>query len=373
MMVREKAEDYDSRNIKLSILVPTYMEAENIWKLVERIEEALKGMGFEIIIIDDNSPDGTADIAEELGRRFGNIQVIRRPGKLGLGSAVIDGLKVARAQLIAVMDADLQHPPEVLPRMFEELKRGCDIIVAARYIRGGRAEGLSFWRKLVSRGATLLAHISLPRTSRVADPLSGYFAFNRNVIYGIKLNTIGCKVLLEILAKGKWEKICEIPYSFQRRTGGKSKLGMGEIFRYSKHLYSLVKETGEYKRLLKFVSVGLLGILVNESILWLLTERFYLHYVFSAAIGSEVSILSNFTLNEALTFRDLVTNSSLRSVAKRAFEYNWTRVFGIFLGLITLYFLTTFLGVHYLLANLVGIAVSLAWGYSTSISIVWKN
>ena len=371
-MAEEKAGESVEHSMQLSIIIPTYMEAETLPKLIERIEDALKSVDFEIIIVDDNSPDGTADIAEKLGKKFANIRVIRRSGKLGLGSAVMDGLKSARSQLIAVMDADLQHPPEALANMLEGLRKGCDVVIASRYVKGGGVEGLSIWRRFVSRVATMLAHVSLPKTSRVSDPLSGYFAFHKKVINGIRLNPIGYKILLEMLVKGKYRRIYEIPFNFQRRAGGRSKLGSREILLYLKHLYSLVKETGEYRRLIKFLSVGLVGILVNEGILWFLTERFYLHYVFSAAIGSEISTLSNFALNDALTFRDLVTDSSLRSLAKRAFEYNLTRVFGIFLGLITLYFLTTFLAMHYLLANLVGIAVSLAWGYSTSISIVWR-
>lgn len=372
-MVEEATKESALPSIQLSIIIPTYMEAENLPKLIERTEEALKEIDFEIIIVDDNSPDGTADVAERLGMEFGNIRVIRRLGKLGLSSAVMDGLKLARAQLIAVMDADLQHPPEALTRMLEELRKGCDFVIASRYIKGGGVKGLSLWRRFISRGAIILAHVSLPKTRHVSDPLSGYFAFNKKVIYGIKLNPVGYKILLEMLVKGRCGRVCEIPYSFQRRAGGKSKLGLREILLYLKHLYSLARETREYGRLMSFVLVGITGIMVNESILWFLTEHLYLHYMFSAMISAEASILSNFTLNEIFTFRDLVTDSSLKSVIKRVFEYNWTRVLGVFLGLITLYFLTTFLAMHYLLANLVGIAVSLAWGYSTSISIVWKD
>lgn len=372
-MVEEEAEESVEHSMQLSIIIPTYMEAETVPKLIERIEDALKGVDFEIIIIDDNSPDGTAGIAEGLNIKFGNIRVVRRPGKLGLGSAVTDGLRLARARLIAVMDADLQHPPEALTHMLEGLRRGCDIVIASRYVKGGGAEGLSAWRRLVSKGATILAHISLPKTSRVSDPLSGYFALHKKVINGIKLNPIGYKILLEILAKGRYGRVCEIPYSFQRRAGGRSKLGLREILLYLKHLYSLVKEASEYRRLISFMLVGLVGILVNEAILWFLTENFHLHYVFSASISAEASVLSNFALNEFFTFRDLVADSSLRSVFRRAFEYNWTRIVGICIELFTLHVLTVYSGLHYLLANLVGIALSLVWGYSTSISIVWKS
>lgn len=349
------------------------MEAETLPKLVERIEAALEGIDFEIVVIDDNSPDGTALVAEKLKEKFGNIKVIRRPEKLGLGSAIVDGLKVAGAKLVAIMDADLQHPPEVLAYMFKKLKDGYDIVVASRYVEGGGAEGLGLWRRLVSRVATILGKISLPRVGSVADPLSGYFAFNRSVIDEVKLNPVGYKILLEILAKGRYESVCEVPYSFQRRAEGKSKLGPYEMLRYLKHLFELMIDTGEYRRMIKFVLVGLVGILVNEGVLWFLTECMSFYYVLSAAVGCELSILSNFAMNEMFTFRDLATNLSTKSVFRRAFEYNWTRILGIFLDLITLYVLTTFLGLHYLLANLVGIAVGLAWGYATSVAIVWRR
>ncbi len=372
-MVEDATREQKVHGVQMSIIIPTYMEAETLSKLVERVEKTLVETDFEIIIVDDNSPDGTADIAEGLGMKFGNIRVIRRPGKLGLGSAVMDGLKLARSQLIAVMDADLQHPPEVLKHMLEELGKGCDVVIASRYVKGGGAQGLSVWRRFISKGATVLAHVSLPKTSRVSDPLSGYFALNKKVIHGIKLNPIGYKILLEILVKGKYGRVCEIPYNLQHRAGGRSKLGLREILLYLKHLYSLTKEASEHRRLINFVLVGLAGILVNETILWFLTEHLYLHYVFSASISAEVSVLSNFALNEVFTFRDLVADSSLRSVFRRVFEYNWTRIVGICIELFTLHVLTIFAGLHYLLANLVGIALSLAWGYSTSISIVWKS
>jgi len=146
MLAEETTRESILHDIQLSIIIPTYMEAETLPKLIGRTEEALKEIDFEIIIIDDNSPDGTANIAEKLGMKFGNIRVIRRPGKLGLGSAVMDGLKSARAQLIAVMDADLQHPPEALANMLEGLRKGCDVVVASRYVEG------SGWVYRIHRG-----------------------------------------------------------------------------------------------------------------------------------------------------------------------------------------------------------------------------
>ncbi|MGB9759856.1 MAG: polyprenol monophosphomannose synthase [Thermoproteota archaeon] len=236
-------EGFTPYDVQLSILLPTYMEAETLPKLIEELEKILKHINFEIIVIDDNSPDGTAEVAEKLRKKFKNVNVIRRYGKFGLGSAVVEGLRVARAKLIVVMDADLQHPPEVLPIMLKKLKEGYEVVIASRYVEGGKIDGLSLWRRLISKGATVLAHLLFPKIRCIADPLSGYFAFDKDTIHGVELNPISYKILLEILIKGRYTKFCEVPYSFRRRTEGRSKFGLHEMLHYLRHLYALVKET----------------------------------------------------------------------------------------------------------------------------------
>jgi len=216
----------------LSIITPTYKEAENIPEFTERLWRVLNHLPYELIIVDDNSPDGTADIAEELNSKYGNIKVLRRPSKLGLASAVKDGFNKAEADVLAVMDADLQHPPELLPKMYEKIEEGHDIVIASRYIEGGGVEGWSPWRKLVSKGATRLAHLILPRTRKIKDPVSGYFIVNREVIDGIELSVKGFKILLEILDKGNYGSVAEVPYVFKPRKAGKSKLNLKEILSY---------------------------------------------------------------------------------------------------------------------------------------------
>ena len=159
----------------LSIIVPTYNEAENIPELLDRIEGTLRGESFEVIIVDDDSSDGTADLAEEFGEKYKNVKVLRRRGKLGLGSAVVDGMEVAGGDIVAVMDADLQHPPELLPKMLEKADEGYDVVVASRYVKGGGVERWGFLRRLISLGAVSLAHLLFPRTRVVRDTVSGFF------------------------------------------------------------------------------------------------------------------------------------------------------------------------------------------------------
>jgi dolichol-phosphate mannosyltransferase len=221
------------------LIIPTYEEAQNICELVERAESSLKGLKFEVIVVDDASPDGTADIAERLGKTYGNVKVVRRPAKLGLASAVLDGMRVAGYSMVAVMDADLQHPPELLLKMLEKANEGYDVVVASRYVEGGGIERWSALRRMISRGAVLLAHILLPKTRAVKDVVSGFFLFRRSVVDRIELNPLGYKILLEIMAKGRYHKVTETPYIFRARKKGRSKLDLREIFNYAIFLLKL--------------------------------------------------------------------------------------------------------------------------------------
>lgn len=216
----------------LSIIVPTYNEAENIRELLERIEGALMDLKFEVIFVDDGSPDGTADLAETFGNLYGNVKVLRRPCKMGLASAVLDGVKLAKAEVIAVMDGDLQHPPELLPKMYEKINEGYCLVVASRYVAGGETEDWSTLRKIVSLGVTGLARFILPKARGVKDPLSGYFMLKKGIIKSTQLNSRGYKILLEVLVKGEVDEVAEVPYIFRPRKRGKSKLSLKEIIHY---------------------------------------------------------------------------------------------------------------------------------------------
>lgn len=223
----------------LSVLIPTYNENRNLLELTKQIENNLLPLNFEIVFIDDHSPDGTADVAKNLAEVYDNIKTLIRPSKLGLGSAILDGLKVANGRFIAVMDADLQHSPDVLPVMYAEISRGYDIVVASRYVDGGGCESLTVSRKLISKGATYLAHILFSDTRKVRDVMSGYFMFKKNIVEGAKLNSTGYKMLLEFLVKCDYNRVSEVPYIFKNRFEGKSKLGPKEIFNYVVHLCKL--------------------------------------------------------------------------------------------------------------------------------------
>lgn len=229
--------------VNLSVVIPVFNESENLPELVDRVETSLSHASFELVIIDDNSPDGTAIVAEELNMEYGNIKILKRPGKLGLSSAVIDGFteSAPETRIIAVMDGDMQHPPELLAEMYAKIIDGADLVIASRYTNGGGTNGWRLYRKIISRGATALTHLLLPETRNVRDILSGFFMIKRDVISEAELDPIGYKILLEILVKGHYSTVCEIPYVFEKRKNGKSNLNLKEILKFAIHICRLFR------------------------------------------------------------------------------------------------------------------------------------
>jgi dolichol-phosphate mannosyltransferase len=354
----------------ISIIIPTYNEKDNIIPLVERINQALSNYDYEILFVDDGSRDGTAELAVALSPKY-PVKVMVRRNKRGLASAVVDGLKQATGQIVGVMDADLQHPPEVIPDLLQAIKDGADIAVASRYIKGGGCQGWGLTRRIISKGAIVLAHLFLPSTRRVRDPMSGFFMFNRQVVAHADLRPTGFKILLEILMEGEFRDIAEVPYTFSIRSGGESKLNARQQVDYLKHIYSLMKRKGELTRFLKFCAVGLSGVLVNMSLLWLLTEVAGLFYLLSAAISIETSIISNFVLNDYFTFRDR-RSPQVKSFLNRLLKFNLVSLAGLGFNMGVLWLLTEVFGIYYLLSNLCGIAVATLWNYLVNTWWTWK-
>jgi dolichol-phosphate mannosyltransferase len=219
--------------MKISIVLPTYNESDNIGLVTRMITEVLHGKDYEIMVVDDNSPDGTAEIARRLGQYY-PIKVIKRSGKLGLGTAIIEGFCKSSGDIMGVIDADMQHPPELIPELISALQDGYDIAIASRYISGGGVEGWSFFRRLTSKVATMLARPLV----EIKDPMSGFFLIRRSVFEHLTLGCTGYKILLEILANGDYSAK-EIPYVFQPRKYNKSKLDAREYYRYLKLLLNL--------------------------------------------------------------------------------------------------------------------------------------
>ena len=220
----------------VSIVSPTFNERDNVLPLVERISKTMFDRRYEIIFVDDSSQDGTTEIAEELSQKY-PVKVLIRDKKLGLASAILTGFEYARGDIIGVIDADLQHPPEAIKQCVEAIERDyCDIAVGSRYTMGGEIEGWSRSRLLTSKIAILLAK---PLVGKVKDPMSGFFFLKRSVIERVALNPTGYKLGLEILVKGNYKEVKEIPYAFQKRKNGVSKLNNKEILLYLRLLKDL--------------------------------------------------------------------------------------------------------------------------------------
>ena len=230
-----------------SLVVPTFNERPNIRPLLERIEAVLKQdpIDFEIILVDDNSPDESWKLAQEIAKEDSHLRVIRREGARGLATAVVAGWKAAKGEILGVIDADLQHPPEILPNLLKPILRGfADISVASRHASGGGVGEWNLLRRFVSRGAAAIAFLMLPRTLRlVQDPMSGFFLIKRSVIDSARLKPKGYKILLEVLAKGNYRRIVEVPYVFEERKDGKSKLGPKQYLEFLMHVGMLAAKS----------------------------------------------------------------------------------------------------------------------------------
>ena len=226
----------------ISIVIPTYNEADVIEQTLTRAAAALAKTGecFELIVVDDSSPDGTADISEALASKL-PVRVLRRPGRHGLATAVTAGWQAAQGDVLGVMDGDLQHPPEVLAGLVQALKRdSIDLVIASRYVNGGGTTDWSWLRVIISWGATRLARLALPGVlAGIADPMSGMFLVRADALRGVLLDPVGYKILLEVLAKARYTTVVEIPYVFTRRPVGSSKLGIRQYWEYLRHVARL--------------------------------------------------------------------------------------------------------------------------------------
>jgi dolichol-phosphate mannosyltransferase len=322
-------------SIFLSIVIPTYNESENIIRLVMEIAERIpKDIKSEILIVDDNSPDGTGSLIDEylqennldsirMKSQMLTVKVIHRRIRDGLMCALLDGIKASNGKNILVMDADFSHPPQLIPQIVSELKHECNcVVIGSRYAKGGATVGVPLKRLLISFGATGIARYGL-NVREVRDPMSGFFALPRHVIKDIEFNTQGFKILLEILVKKQSHvMVKEIPYTFTVRKYGHSKLDRRVLVNYTKAVWSLYKygrrsqkrlEGPEHRRSVLFLSkaarfftVGASGLAINFLVSYLLSNGMLgnLWYVQATAIGIGVSITTNFLLNKIWTFED---------------------------------------------------------------------
>lgn len=302
----------------ISIIVPTYNERENIDEIIGRCLRVLDDFDVELIVVDDDSPDLTWEYAEELYGADPRVRVIRRLHDRGLATAVADGFQEATKEYCAVIDADLQHPPEKLPDLLAALDQGADIAIGSRHVQGGGIENWSRARKLVSSGATQVAKACVPEARGISDPMSGFFAARRDVVTGIELDPTGYKILLELLTKCEHDTVVEVPYVFTERERGESKLSAEQYQNFVEHTMMLGSHSygltdyisaERFVRVTEFAFVGAVGVVVNMLVFVLVFGAGF-HHALAGVAAFLVAVNANFLGNWALTFdrpnRDVV-------------------------------------------------------------------
>lgn len=349
---------------RVSVIVPTFNEAKNVYSLIPLVSEVFTKhkIDGEIIVVDDDSPDKTWKVAEELGARF-PVKAIRRKGERGLSSAVIKGFSCAKGDIVGVMDADFSHSPEYIVKLVEAIETGgADIALGSRYMEAGRTKEWPWYRKLASRTATFLAS---PFT-QVKDPMSGFIFLRRQVIEGVRLNPIGFKIALEIIARGRYQKLKEVPIVFQNRLYGESKLTRGVIVEYLKQIWQLFWEVetpiGQF---IKFCLVGSMGLLVNLAVFSALIYALHVHHLAAAVVSFGVAFTCNFCFNRTWTFKVCGANSR-DSIRTQYGRFLTVCLLGLGVNLLVLHFLLSVLGWNEVIAQLFAILTATALNFMAS-------
>lgn len=383
----------NGKHVTLSVIIPTYNESENILHLIKSIRSSMcrmHNLSTEVIVVDDNSPDGTADIVEDYANSIitynkednnFSIKVVRRDSKKGLISAILDGLKSAEGKNIVVMDADLSHPSNLIPIMLDELINDrCDLVIASRYVNGGSTVNWSIKRRIMSRVANLMARKMLGLS--VMDAVSGFFACKRHILDGIEFNTKGYKILLEILVKAKGIRVKEIPYVFINRSKGESKLDSRVMIDYLNSLWMLYRygrkrNKDERRRSILFLSraarfytVGAVGLAVNY-LASSMANIILAYPTLATLIGIITSITSNFILNKAWTFED--TDFTLINTLKQYASYTLLSSIGGAMQFAFVYLFNQIYNINYGVALLTAIALASVWNFLSNKRWTFKD
>lgn len=358
---------------ELSIIVPCYKERPNVRPMVDRVEAALPGIAWEIIFVDDNSPDGTAEAARAIARGDPRVRCIRRIGRRGLSSAVIEGALSSSADFVAVMDGDLQHDQTVLPTMLAQLRAdAADIAIGSRHALGGSADGLSSaMRHRISNAGIGIAQYVLPM--RVSDPMSGFFMMPRAQFERIapRLSGQGFKILLDIILSAPERlRVSEIPCRFNRREAGESKLDALVMIQFAALLLDKLLHGYVPMRFVAFGLVGALGMVVNLAALWL-GRKAGLQFFPAEILATILAMLFNFQLNNRLTYR----THRLRGARLARGLVLFMLVCG--LGAVANVGVATALFSHSahngLAAATIGAAIGVVWNYAVSSTLVWRT
>ncbi|MBF0286761.1 MAG: glycosyltransferase family 2 protein [SAR324 cluster bacterium] len=354
---------------QLSIIIPTYNECPNLPLIVEQLQQILKGHLYEIIIVDDNSEDGTWQLAKEMSLQHQNIQLIRRIHRKGLTSAVIEGFLLGKGESVAVVDADMQHDLRLLPVMLEHMGE-YDIVIGSRYLEQKSIPGWNRLRLWGSRLATQLACHFLKR--EVTDPLSGFFMLKRSIVHEVApdLYSEGFKILLDLLLKCPRAKIKELHYEFGKRLHGTSKMDTKVVLDF---IDLLISQTFFARFSLQFIHYGIIGasgVAVHFAALYLLYVKWGWHYGVSLVFAIEIALLSNYIWNNQWTF---ARQRFLKSEWwKGLVRYNAACSLGSLYNLAIAWYLVL-QGHSWWLASMLGIWVGISWNYLANKTFTWKQ
>lgn len=359
---------------ELAVVIPTYREADNVAEIHRRVGQTLAGIDWELIFVDDDSPDGTSERVREISRADRRVRVLQRVGRRGLSSACIEGMLSTSAPYLAVMDGDLQHDETLLPGMLETLKsEKLDIVVGSRYVSGG---GVGEWdnrRQAMSRLATRLGQYLI--RADVKDPMSGFFMVRAGVIHANvrRLSGVGFKILLDIFSSAEQPlRFKELPFTFRQRQAGASKLDNAVLWEYLLMLLQKILGPTIPVRFIAFSIIGGLGVFVHMAVLWpmlkILGEQGFLIGQSTAAL---VAMTSNFVLNNLITYRDM----RLRG---RALIWGWVSfVLACSVGALANVGIANYLfqGGHsgWFLSALAGILVGAVWNYAVTAVYTWRR
>jgi dolichol-phosphate mannosyltransferase len=367
-----------SGRVRLSVILPTYNEAQNLPILVPRLAELLRDVRHEIIVVDDDSPDGTWRVAEELGDRFDEVRVVRRIGRRGLASAVIEGFLAAKGAVLVAADADGQHDLRLVTDLLAAVDGGAGLALASRYVPGGSVGAWDERRHALSRFATRLAQ----RLCRVpvADPMSGFFAVSRPTFRAAlpQLNPVGFKILLDLLVHlPPGTTVREIPLRFGSRVHGESKLSRLVQLEFLEYVYDVTLGRRIPLTLVKYCVVGGLGVIVNaaaflvaSALLGPVAQTTLRGFSIAVLVATETAIVFNFALNNAWTFS--LARLSGRRLFAGFLRYNAACALGALANFAVSGFLFSrgWLGI---VAALAGALVGAIWNYAMSRLVTWKQ
>ena len=369
--------DRSESAIRFSLIIPTYNEGQNVQELVRILSQLLDGIipnAYELIVVDDNSPDQTWKLAQELTPDYPQLRVMRRVEEKGLSTAVIRGWQVARGEVLGVIDADLQHPPEVLLKLWQEMERGADLAAASRHVEGGGVSEWSIVRRFLSRGAQMLGLIILPGViGRLSDPMSGYFMVRRDAIASKSLSPVGYKILIEVVARGNVRWIGEAGYVFRERQAGESKVTWKQYVEYLQHLLRLRFDFWPIGRFLRFGAVGFSGVFVDMGVFYVLRELVGLGLTRSAIFSAEVAIINNFLWNDLWTFGDISRRQrGWTRRFKRLLKFNVVCLAGLILNVLLVNLFYNVLGMNEYVAKLLAIAAVTLWNFWFNLKLSWR-